>query len=336
MRSGKEIQAEIAQVEAELEQARAELEKMQSQANEYEKAQNDDPEWAIARRNYIDTGDMSGVNSWYSRYDQRKRDAFNQKIQEEQLALSRMEAEKDKRDSLSKLAREVDYAAEEYNDALNTYARKMGVTVDNLDVNDLDFNDKFVIDGLLKKYNRAIDTYEDVGESGKFRKASKHGLIGAAPASAPAPAPKQEPAKEPAVVPAEGSVKPQPEVKPQGKPEGDTEGKSKENLYKHVKSKSYASGSISKQEKDEAIKNLEDALTDVPANAPWVNDAQKLLGDIRGMKTKEQAKKEWNDAEAAWLSRVQGAGRQKASMLNEAQAAGHLKGYKIVEGKLTK
>lgn len=87
MRSVAEIQADIDKVSVELAQAQRELEEYEAKATDEKKAQDADPEWHIARRQYIDTGDMSGVTNWYNRRDQQRRDRENARLQE--LALSK-------------------------------------------------------------------------------------------------------------------------------------------------------------------------------------------------------------------------------------------------------
>lgn len=87
MRSVEEIQAEINSVSTRLATARLELKQLQAEQADIEKAQEGDTEWNVARRNYIDTGDMSGVTNWYNRRDQQRRDRENARLQE--LALSK-------------------------------------------------------------------------------------------------------------------------------------------------------------------------------------------------------------------------------------------------------
>lgn len=91
MRSVAEIQADIDKVSVELAQAQRELEEYEAKATDEKKAQDTDPEWHIARRNYIDTGDMSGVTNWYNRRDQQRRDKANDAFRDRELKISEKE-----------------------------------------------------------------------------------------------------------------------------------------------------------------------------------------------------------------------------------------------------
>lgn len=78
MRTVAKIQAEIEQVQAQIAQLEADI------ANTPD---TEGPEWEIARRNYINTGDMSGINNFYNRRDQLARDKHNQEMEQKRFAL---------------------------------------------------------------------------------------------------------------------------------------------------------------------------------------------------------------------------------------------------------
>lgn len=85
MRSVQEIQIDIDQVTRELESARAELNQLEaSTPDEYKTDREYDPEWSAGRMNYINNGDMSGIEAYWNRKDQQKRDALESKRLEQE------------------------------------------------------------------------------------------------------------------------------------------------------------------------------------------------------------------------------------------------------------
>lgn len=110
MRSVAEIQADIDKVSVELAQAQRELEQYEASATDEQKAQDADPEWRLARQRYIDTGDMSGVNGWYNRRDQLKRDELDKKRYEQEQKRLEDEREKEKASNKRQLANNVELA----------------------------------------------------------------------------------------------------------------------------------------------------------------------------------------------------------------------------------
>lgn len=285
MRSGKEIQAEIAQVEAELEQARAELEKMQSQASEYEKAQNDDPEWAIARRNYIDTGDMSGVNSWYSRYDQRKRDAFNQKMQEEQLELQKQlanvqagERASANEDTIKKLEYDVEDKKKAYDVLWKRLTNEGKIPFDSLTP-----EQKIALDGAMDEYNKAIRSLRDVASysrASKWESMTDH--------------------KQPDQQEAEGDQSKTPE---QLADDNETR-QALVTRITTIKNKKHENGKSSRADLKDDIDELLYIIGKIDSNSPEWQDANNEMNRLKGLKSKEEAlaerKDAYNKAVAEW------------------------------------
>lgn len=83
MRTVAEIQAEIENVQAQIAALEADIANTPDESN--------DPEWEIARRNYINTGDMSGISNWYSRRDQNKQREIDNAFREREIALQERE-----------------------------------------------------------------------------------------------------------------------------------------------------------------------------------------------------------------------------------------------------
>lgn len=270
MRSGKEIQAEIAQVEAELEQARAELEKMQSQASEYEKAQNDDPEWAIARRNYIDTGDMSGVNSWYSRYDQRKRDAFNQKMQEEQLELQKQlaNAEAGERASANESTiKNLEYDVEDKKKAYDVLWKRL-TNDGKIPFDSLTPEQKIALDGAMDEYNKAIRSLQDVASysrASKWEKMTDH--------------------KQPDQHGAEGNQSKTPE---QLADDNETR-QALVTRITTIKNKKHEDGKSPRADLDADIAELLEITGKIDSNSSEWQDANNEMNRLKGLKSKEDA-----------------------------------------------
>lgn len=82
MRSVADIQAEISSVESQIAALEADIQNSPDV---------NDPEWEIARRNYINTGDMSGISNWYSRRDQNKQREIDNAFREREIALQERE-----------------------------------------------------------------------------------------------------------------------------------------------------------------------------------------------------------------------------------------------------
>lgn len=131
MRSVQEIQIDIDQVTRELESARAELNQLEaSTPDEYKTDREYDPEWSAGRMNYINNGDMSGIEAYWNRKDQQKRDALESKRLEQERERLEQERKEASEEVKEKAKYNWDIAAARYEEA-----KKNNINVKEAEIN---------------------------------------------------------------------------------------------------------------------------------------------------------------------------------------------------------